>query len=187
MVSVDLNPIRAGIAKARETSQFTSLYERIQATQPAPQTEAVAPPQGEKTTLPKKLARHTKRPSNTPRASFLSPLELARTHTQEAHSLVVDRASHRGCLSLDLPTYLQLLDWTGRQIRSDKRGAIPAELAPVLERLQISGESWVGTVKNFGRMFRRAAGTPKSLAQEAARYGRRWLHGVSASREAFVG
>ena len=96
MVSVDLNPIRAGIAKTRETSQFTSLYERIQATQPAPQTEAVAPPQGEKTTLPKTLARHTKRPSNTPRGSFLSPLELAQTHTQEAHSLVVGRASNRG-------------------------------------------------------------------------------------------
>ena len=146
-----------------------------------------SPQQGEKTTLPKQLARHTKRPSNTPRGSFLSPLELARTHTQEADSLVVGRASNRGCLSLDMPTYLQLVDWTGRQIRSDKRGAIPADLAPVLERLQISGESWVGIVKNFGRMFRRAAGTPKSLAQEAARYGRRCLHGVTASREVFVG
>ena len=187
LVSVDLNPIRAGLAKTPQTSPFTSAYERIQATEPAAMAQTVAAPTLEKQAVPKKLARHTQARSTRARGAFLSPLELAPTHAVEAHSLTVGRASNRGCLSIDLPTYLPLLDWTGRQIRSDKRGAIPAELAPVLERLQISGESWVGTVKNFGRLFRRAAGAPTSLAQEAARYGRRWLHGVSASREAFVG
>ncbi len=28
-----------------------------------------------------------------------------------------------------------LLDWTGRELRRDKRGAIPDELAPILDRL----------------------------------------------------
>jgi hypothetical protein len=32
--------------------------------------------------------------------------------------------------------YLDLLDWTGRQHAMGKRGAIPASLAPILERLR---------------------------------------------------
>ena len=182
LVYVDLNPIRAGIAKTPETSQFTSAYERIQAIQTVAVVEPSASVPPQKPTSTKKRSRPAMPKSLAPKAAFLCPLELAQTHAAEARELPLDRASNRGCLPISLPTYLQLLDWTGRQIRSDKRGAIPAELAPVLERLQVSGESLVGMVKNVGRTFRRAAGTPKSLAQAAARYGRRWLHGVSASR-----
>jgi hypothetical protein len=39
---------------------------------------------------------------------------------------------------------LRLLDWTGRQIRREKRGAIPADLAPILQRLHVAGDMWVG-------------------------------------------
>jgi hypothetical protein len=31
--------------------------------------------------------------------------------------------------------YFMLLDWTGRELRADKRGAIPEHLAPIVERL----------------------------------------------------
>jgi hypothetical protein len=39
--------------------------------------------------------------------------------------------------------YLALLDWTGRQVRSDKRDAIPDHLAPILERLRIRSGHWL--------------------------------------------
>ena len=42
-------------------------------------------------------------------------------------------------MTLSEPQYLALLDWTGRQLRRDKRGAIPAELAPIMERLSVNG------------------------------------------------
>jgi len=38
------------------------------------------------------------------------------------------RASDKGLLPLALEKYLELLDWTGRQFRDGKRGAIPATL-----------------------------------------------------------
>jgi hypothetical protein len=95
------------------------------------------------------------------------------------------RASHLGFLPMTERQYLELLDWTGRQVRRDKRGAIPADLAPIFDRLQLSRETWVETVQHFGRWFRRAAGRPASLAAEATRRGRRWLAGISHSREAF--
>ena len=37
---------------------------------------------------------------------------------------------------MTLDDYLKLLDWTGRQIRKDKRGHIPDACAPILERLE---------------------------------------------------
>jgi len=71
-------------------------------------------------------------------------------------------------------------------MRPDKRGQIPAELLPILQRLRLSSETWVETVLNFGRWFRLAAGRVDSLAAEAARRGRRWLQGVRHSRAAFA-
>ena len=82
--------------------------------------------------------------------------------------------------------YLRILDWTGRQVRSDKRAAIPQELRPILERLGIRGECWVDCVQNFGRWFHRAAGGVSLLADAAARAGRRWFHGVARCRQAFA-
>jgi len=37
--------------------------------------------------------------------------------------------------------YLGLVDWTGRVIRDDKRGAIATDLPPILKRLEIDIEA----------------------------------------------
>jgi len=68
---------------------------------------------------------------------------------------------------------LKLLDWTGRQIRRDhKKGHIPVDLAPIMERVGLSGELWCDLVKRFGKIFKRVAGKPESLAREASLRGR---------------
>ena len=78
------------------------------------------------------------------------------------------RASDKGFLGMSFELYLKLLDWTGRQIRRDnKKGRIPSDLAPILERVGLSGELWCDVVKRFGKIFKRVAGTPESLALEA--------------------
>jgi hypothetical protein len=48
------------------------------------------------------------------------------------------RASDQGFLPISLEHYAMLLDWTGRQLRADKRGAIPDHLAPIMERLALN-------------------------------------------------
>ena len=45
------------------------------------------------------------------------------------------------------------------------------DLAPILERVGLSGELWCDLVNRFGKIFKRVAGTPESLAQEAIRRG----------------
>jgi len=102
-----------------------------------------------------------------------------------ARLAAVRRVSNKGFLPLKLEQYLELLDWTGRQTRPDKRAQIPADLLPILERLRLSSEICIETALNSGRWFRLAAGRVDSLAAEAARRGRRWLQGVSHSHAAF--
>jgi hypothetical protein len=96
------------------------------------------------------------------------------------------RASDKGFLSMRLEDYLEILDWTGRQVRGDKRGAIPADISPILQRLGLSDEYWIDCVKNFGRWFHRAAGRVSLLAEEASRAGKRWLQGVAHCQQAFT-
>ena len=164
-IYVDLNPIRAGIATTPEASRFTSAYERIQIRQ--------------------RRARGRRRaPGTVVGKEWLSPVELERRE-QWLTSRSSHRATDRGFLSLTEDQYLQLLDWTGRQTRADKRGAIPAELAPILERLLVSNSCWVDLETGFGRWFRQTVGRPPSMEAESQRRGCRWLQGISRARDAF--
>ncbi|MGO9921810.1 MAG: transposase [Isosphaeraceae bacterium] len=96
------------------------------------------------------------------------------------------RASDQGFLPIQVEHYVMLLDSTGRELRADKRGAIPDHLAPIMERLGLNRSNWVETVRGFGRLFKQAAGRSSSLVDAAARRSRRWFQGKAAARTAFV-
>jgi hypothetical protein len=64
---------------------------------------------------------------------------------------------------MTLDQYLQLLDWTGRQLRLDKPGRIPEQLSTILTRLDCSVESWLDLVGNFRRRFATEAGRAETL------------------------
>jgi hypothetical protein len=87
---------------------------------------------------------------------------------------------------MTLQTYLELLDWTGRQLRTGAHGVIPQALESILDRLHVSAESWLETVAQFGRRFHRAVGLADHLKAEAQRLGVSWLQGVRSSQVAFV-
>ena len=88
----------------------------------------------------------------------------------------------RGILSLSRDEYLSLLDWTGRQVRLDKPGAIPGHLAPLLERLDINQNRWVVTINRYGSLFHRVAGRVESITA-AASAGWQGLAGRSVRRK----
>lgn len=115
-----------------------------------------------------------------------SPDEIEGDPAEPARRNQARRASNRGFLSMRLEDYLKILDWTGRQVRRDQQGSIPPDVAPILDRLGLSDESWLDCVKNFGRWFHRAAGHVSALSSEAARAGKHWLQGVARCGEAFA-
>ncbi len=114
-----------------------------------------------------------------------SAVEQAEPPTPRSQPTPAARASNQGFLPIELPKYLSLLDWTGREIRADAKGAIPEHLAPILERLNVNGERWVDTVKHFGRSFKRAVGRRDAMAAQAERSGRKWFQGQRAATAAF--
>ena len=62
---------------------------------------------------------------------------------------------------MSLGAHLKHLDWTGRQVRaagsgSSQRGVIPSDMQPILDRPRSVGDSWLESVRYFGRWFHRA-------------------------------
>ena len=68
--------------------------------------------------------------------------------------------------------YLELVDWTGRVVRDDKKGAIPKNLEPILEHLGLDESSWLEGIKLFGRPIFQAIG-PADLMRQAAKANHR--------------
>ena len=65
-------------------------------------------------------------------------------------------------------------------------GAIPDNLASILDRLGLDRPNWVKSVRQFVRMFKQAAGRASSLALAAPRCSRRWFQEKTAARAAFI-
>jgi hypothetical protein len=161
---VDLNPVRAAMADSPEASDFTGAQDRIDDLR---QRES----DSESTHDWERSRRRVK-------SGWLSPVEIDERKDDTGVDLEPTnrRASRKGFLSISLTKYLELLDWTGRQVRADKRGSIPAHLAPILERLGIDVSGWCDLVVRFGKLFRRAAGTRPSISAEAERRGQNYMH-----------
>ena len=133
MAYVDLNPIRAGIARTPETSQHTSVYARI--------------------------------------------------HRRDHHLLPLQQSYEPGNpLALSRDEYLALVNWSGRALRSDKRGSIPGTLPPILERLDLRQKHWLADMQHYGSWYYRAVGSVQALERYCQHLGQQWLKGARPAR-----
>lgn len=141
---VDLNPVRAKMAKTPETSDYTSVKERAE-----------------------RATGNTGRKQVT----HLKPLRSQGQDPEQA-------------IPFALSSYLELVDWTGRIVRQDKRGSIPADIPPILERLKIDPDEWLKTMR-WNNRFRRAVGKLASLKAYAEQVGKQWVHGMCCSQSLY--
>jgi len=56
-------------------------------------------------------------------------------------------------LPFNLEDYLELVDWSARILREDKRGSISDDLPPILERLKFTSEVWSVLTNEFESKF----------------------------------
>jgi len=174
---VDLNPIRAGAAETPEGSDFTSAQDRIVARQARKKLSRLQPqtaPTSEKRLLALKQAEMIEEVKR----------ELQRDDWLSSFGKEGD-GRRKPFINMDLDDYLELLDWTGRQVKEGKRGKIPPHLEHILKRLDIEAESWIHTVLHFGSLFFRVAGKVQSILEATRRAGQQWLRGKPAAKQIF--
>lgn len=82
--------------------------------------------------------------------------------------------------------YLALVDWSGRVIRDDKRGAIDARLPPIVQRLGIDPGAWELAMQPRGNVFGRALGRLDLLRLHAQTLGQSWVRGLRRAERLYV-
>ena len=152
MTYVDLNPIRAGIAATPEGSEFTSIYQRIQALGMEAHGHETA--------------------ASTARVNGVEPEVVPQLRSFRT-------SSHRTqALPCVFSEYLDLIDWTGRVVRADKHGFIDDREPPILQRLNIDRAAWERAMQREGNVFGRALGKLNHLKLHAHTLGQSWIRGL---------
>ena len=141
MAYVDLNPVRAGIAHTPEESDYTSIQERIK------------PKWNLRQAIKRQIDQKTLRSMTQKEITLIPPVTLMPFNHRDNESL-----------PFNLVDYLELVDWTGRIIREDKRGYIKHSKPPILERLSVSQQEWLIASSQFEKIFIKRFNTQRKAA-----------------------
>ena len=68
----------------------------------------------------------------------IHPTDVLLLHLWADTGLSLTDSLCKGVFAISLTRYLELLDWVGRQVRGNKKGAIPAGLGAILKRIGLS-------------------------------------------------
>lgn len=83
---------------------------------------------------------------------------------------------------LPLGDYLQVVDWTGRQLAPGKRGVIRGSAPTCLRHIGADKRRWATEVRGVGSRYWRAVGSAEALAELASALGQRWMKGVGFAK-----
>lgn len=159
MTYVDLNPVRAAMADTPESSDYTSIQARLGIEPTTATRQEVA---------------------NNNETELVDAEHPLQAFAGDEH---INNSSHH--LPFHFVDYVELVDWTGRQLRDDKRGALSDTLPPILERLGITPTQWLRSAGHVEQHFYRAIGPIAKLEQLCDKLNQHWLQGTRACRELY--
>ncbi|QSX37217.1 transposase [Shewanella sedimentimangrovi] len=86
-------------------------------------------------------------------------------------------ASEQHGIPFHLADYLELIDWTGRAVREDKRGVIDSARPKLLTELGIRDDAWITSAREFRRQYGGISGRWDSMCAMKAKSGGKWCRG----------
>lgn len=89
-------------------------------------------------------------------------------------------AEQRG-IPFHFADYLELIDWTGRAVRENKRGYIAVTRPKLLAELGISDDVWITSAKEFRRQYSGISGRWDAMCAMKAKCGGKWCRGKRQS------
>ena len=81
-------------------------------------------------------------------------------------------------LPFRLTDYLELVDWSGRILREDKRGAIDSQIPDIITRLNIEPKHWAYLTQHFESRFKGLVGSAYKLKQTCQSLGYQRTPGI---------
>jgi REP element-mobilizing transposase RayT len=88
-------------------------------------------------------------------------------------------------IPMNLSDYIELIDWSGRQIRPDKRGSISDNAPAILARLGIEQGNWLQNCQKLEIDFRQVVGPVAAIEKFCKTVGQKWLQGIKSCRRCF--
>ena len=152
-VYIDLNPVAAKAAETPETSDYTSIKQRVDHVEAQGKTAQLEAADGGSVAGSQAAA-------GVEESLWLCPIEDRRGLDSSREGMIQ---------GFSLGSYVKLVDYTGRLFREGKT-SISAELAGIFERLGCSAQSWQERMKKLsgdrllGRFF---ASTARSCGKSA--------------------
>jgi hypothetical protein len=180
MAHVDLNPVRARLAETPEGSDYTSIQERLG------YLPASAALESEPESAAAEARVDIEASATTLEADVLQPESEVHTVPQAALMPFDGTARTPWAIPFAFTDYLELVDWTGRALRSDKRGHLSAHQPKILERLGIDGERFITYAARLLKEFGTSVGAPAALVDLCARRQTTYLRGMRAARRLFA-
>ncbi len=89
-------------------------------------------------------------------------------------------------LSLKLIDYIELVEWTGKNITHPDKARIPTNLSATLSRLNINQRQWLTQVKAFGSNYYRAVGALDKMFEKAKALNQQWLQGIKSVKHFYL-
>jgi hypothetical protein len=189
MAYVDLNPIRAKLAETPETSDYTAIAERLA------ELQGRAPPDHMAESFSLRSADQagdsdaTENPPEPPEEGNERPCLQKEPRLAALPRAPLMPFDATGRLATAVPfafeDYLELVDGTGRVIREDKRGFIPARRRRFWNALNIDPEQFIRTAGRTLHRFGSAIGTPEHLTERCVSRNVAYLRGIRAARALF--
>ena len=144
MVYVDLNPIRANQADTPETSEHTTIQQRLG-----------------------------------------KAVHCALHGTLLPFSDQLCAQENRPFLPYTFTDYVELVEWTGRHIRSQHKGAMSKDAPPILARLGINTAAWLRNCQQLETDFHQVIGPLSAVKHFCKSIGQQWLQGQGACQRSF--